>query len=128
MKYLGHPYLIVILDFPLNYSILYTGPPQNVSLNATASTTIDISWNPPIADSQDGIVLNYSISCFSLGWNGSITHSKQYNHYQWNHLVPFTNYTCCVTAQTTNGLSNSTCDTEQTPEDSKYNNIIIQGF
>ena len=99
-----------------------------MSVNATASTTIDISWNPPIADSQDGIVLSYSISCFSLKWNGSITHSKQYNHYQWNHLVPFTNYTCCVTAQTTNGLSNSTCDTEQTLEYSKYNKIIIQGF
>ena len=107
----------------LNYSILSTGPPQNASVNATAPTEIDISWNPPIADPQDGIVLNYSISCSSLEWNSNITLSWHYNHYQWNDLVPFTNYTCCVKALTTNGLSSSACDTEQTLEDSKNNNF-----
>ena len=94
-----------------------------MSVNATAPTDIDISWNPPIADPQDGIVLNYSISCSSLEWNGNVTLPWYYNHYQWNDLVPFTNYTCCVNALTTNGLSSSTCDTEQTLEDSKYKNF-----
>ena len=109
----------------LNYLILSTGSPQNVSVRATTHTTIDISWKPPIADSQDGIVLKYSISCSSHGWKDSSTLSWHYNHYQWNHLVPFTHYTCCVKALTTNGPSNPTCNTNQTLEDSKYNNLSL---
>ena len=34
-------------------------------------------------------------------------------------LAPFSNYSCCVRALTTNGYSNSACAMEQTLQDSK---------
>ena len=103
----------------INNLILSTGPPRNVLVNAGARTTININWNPPIADPEDGTVLSYLISCSSGGWKDSITLSRTYSHYQWNHLVAFTNYVCCVRALTTNGPTNPICKSGQTLEDSK---------
>lgn len=109
----------------------YTGPPQMLSVNATTSTSLLVSWEAPnlVADT-DGDLEYFYVSCnkpfndgdpFSatVSFNGGAQFSATISD-----LQPYTTYTCCVFADTTVGLSTSSCLISTTLQDSKT--IVVQ--
>ena len=105
--------------------ILHIGPPQNVSLTAHSSTSLHLDWVEPELDYWNGIVDSYGINCTSdFGFyyyadiNGVTVDHDVYD------LKPFSYYTCCVHAMTTNGDSAPSCDTGKTLENGMHKNCL----
>lgn len=89
-----------------------------LSVHATTSTSLLVSWEAPhlVADT-DGDLEYFSVSCnnevivpFIDGAQFSANVSD---------LQPYTTYTCCVVADTTVGVSASSCMISTTLQDSK---------
>jgi len=99
----------------------FTAPPQNVFLDTVSSTSLWFSWQPPVLNQSDGVLLSYRMSCPTTTSSATIPEDRPlsfiYYQYQLNTLKPFTNYTCCIAAETTNGLSSYSCDTNKTLQD-----------
>ena len=43
-----------------------TAPPDNFTIEVINSTTLELSWDPPPADQQNGAITNYTVSCNEL--------------------------------------------------------------
>ena len=103
-------------------TVLYAGPPQNVSLTASSSTSLHLDWIEPELDPWDGTINEYGINCTS---HFGYYHYSHIGSTQWYYdifgLKPFSYYTCCVNAMTTNGDSTYTCDMEKTLQDGRLN-------
>lgn len=102
-----------------------------LSVNATTSTSLHVSWEAPhlVADT-DGDLEYFDVSCnipFNDGFQFSATVSfnvgAQFSATISN-LQPYTTYTCCVVADTTVGVSTSSCMISTTLQDSKT--IVVQ--
>jgi len=96
--------------------------PENITFDPTSSRTMTLSWDPPVADSRDGIISRYNILC-SSDEHMEFT-LQQYNpaaaqSVSMTSLNPFTNYNCCIATQTTNGNGPYRCDSGITLEDGK---------
>ena len=86
-----------------------------------SATSIHIYWIAPELDSWDGDIIDYKVSCSStFGFNHNGVISAEQTDYTLNLLRPFSNYTCCVLADTTKGPSSSSCATQETQQDSKH--------
>ena len=48
-----------------------SSPPQNVSVSAINSTSIIVSWRPPIVTDQNGQIISYNVSVVDLKDNNS---------------------------------------------------------
>lgn len=82
--------------------------------------SLHVYWIAPELDIQDGDVIEYIISCSSsFGFNHIGVVPAGTTGYTLSSLRPFSNYTCCISANTTNGLSSSLCAIQQTLQDSK---------
>lgn len=95
-----------------------SGPPQNVQVSVDDSTTLTISWSPPVAEDTNGILRHYVISIIGPGGREkqipTITHRLSYSAQD---LSPFTNYSISVAAVTVDtGPFSSFVDVEM-PED-----------
>ena len=99
--------MILILIFKLDTP----GAPQNVQITDYASTSISLSWSPPLVSERLGLRLfNYVINC-------STDHSLQENvvlrterlNLTVDSLHPFTPYNCCVAVNSTHGLGQLAC-------------------
>ena len=100
--------------------VTYVGLPLNVTLNATSSMSLHMDWEEPELDAWDGTVSGYGIECSSdFGYYHENTFGGGQREYDVYNLLPFSNYSCCVLAMTTNGNSKYSCDAEQTLQDSK---------
>ncbi|CAI8053005.1 Phosphatidylinositol phosphatase PTPRQ [Geodia barretti] len=94
------------------------GPPQNVSLNASSSMTLHLDWEGPQLDERDGSVTSYEVNCTSsFGYYHLVSVDVGLLEYDLVNLAPFSNYTCCASALTTNGHSSTVCATEETLQD-----------
>lgn len=102
-----------------------------MSLTASSSTSLHLDWIEPQLDPWDGTVNEYGINCTS---NFGFYHYTDINsillYYDIYDLKPFSYYTCCVNAMTTNGDSTRTCDTEKTLQDGRsnhklYNRVLL---
>ena len=64
---------------------------------------MSLSWNPPPADSQNGIIISYHLNLTTLA-TGSVSLYTSYDTtIQVNGLVPYTTYTCLIAAETSIG-------------------------
>lgn len=105
---------------------LCAGPPRNVSLTASSSTSLH--FEPQL----DRTVNEYGINCTS---NFGFYHytdiiSSILLYYDIYGLKPFSYYTCCVNAMITSGDSTRTCDTDKTLQDGRsnhklYNRVLL---
>ena len=103
--------------------------PQAVTVSATSSKSIFVSWDPVIADDRNGIIKGYKVNYQALP-NGdmaakflNITKAQQNKRqtFTLDHLNEFTNYSIGVLAFTAfgNGLA-SVGQVVETLEDSKF--------
>ena len=111
----------VCLEMSCTQEVKSTGPPQNVFLNASSSMTLKLVWEAPELDVWDGHINSYEVNCTSAFGYYHFAHEDdgllEYDLYS---LDPFSTYTCCVRALTTNGDSVYSCDTETTLQDSAF--------
>ena len=92
-----------------------SGPPQNFVVSTTSST-LTLSWSPPLSSQRNGIIINYLIACTIGGVTSSIRISETSRVININ---PFTNYTCSVSAATMVG-DGPPATVSGTSEDGEY--------
>ena len=85
----------------LDYTVP-TGEPLNVKAVSVNSTSIRISWEPPRAEEQNGVITSYRITVFETETGAILTFTTAAidNLLMVNSLHPFYNYTCSVAAFT----------------------------
>ena len=100
-----------------------TESPQIVSVNATSSTSLLISWDRPNLDEMDGTLETFSVSCSPDEGNTVDAPADSLSAGLFD-LSPYTTYTCCVTAHTTAGMSGASCGSQTTLEDGVSVNVF----
>ena len=98
-----------------------TGPPQNVRNTARSSTTLSISWSPPLITQRYGTILRYNVSC--LGSGVLQFHQTTDNSTRMVGLHPYTHYSCCISAITTMAEGTRACLNTRTLETGKNNSM-----
>ena len=95
-----------------------TGPPLDVDATPVNSTSVTISWNPPAAENQNGVITGYMINLTRVGSEGISQYSSSSDNITVGSLHPFTTYAYTVAAQTSVGTGpHTTSSTVMTPED-----------
>ena len=87
------------------------GAPQRVQIFNITSSTISLTWSPPLISERHGLnIFDYVINCSadnsSLGNNNQNTDSQNATFVD---LHPFTAYNCCVAANSSNGMGRLAC-------------------
>ncbi len=79
-----------------------TGPPTNIVAISNSSTSIQISWQPPTPELQNGLISSYYISITELETGRVIDFTVQSMalDYVVSNLHPFYVYNCSVAANT----------------------------
>uniref|UniRef100_A0A1X7V2V0 Protein-tyrosine-phosphatase n=1 Tax=Amphimedon queenslandica TaxID=400682 RepID=A0A1X7V2V0_AMPQE len=97
----------------LNVTTLEASPesePENLTIISTSSSSLVLTWSKPIQ--PNGIIVKYTINCSS----GIFDNETIDNIVVLNGLVPYTNYTCSVSAHTRIGVGPAAIVTGQTDE------------
>lgn len=84
-------FLFLVLAVP-------SGPPVNLALTPLSSTSIILTWNPPLIHERNGLITTYTITFTSEG-NTNIFTARDPSLTLHN-LRPFTEYTFNVSAST----------------------------
>ena len=79
-----------------------SGPPQNISGSVVSSTSIQLSWSPPLSHHQNGLIQSYTILVFEQQTNTTV---EEHQNFQENMIVitslhPYYDYTLSVAAHT----------------------------
>ena len=104
-----------------------TGQPTNVSATPVNSTSVTISWDPPLPAIQNGIIIAYAINLTTVGGSGNVSqYSSDSNNITVWLLHPFTTYIYTVAAQTSVGTGPFTNNfTVMTLEDGMFTVITL---
>ena len=78
------------------------GPPQNITADIINATSIELSWQLPQSEYQNGMVQSYFITVFELESNSTIVTHQYYlqNSIVISSLHPFYHYKLSVAAYT----------------------------
>ena len=98
-----------------------TGPPQAVDVRSESSTILALSWQPPPTESQNGIIIFYTVNITEME-TGIVLSYTVVNATTLSvpALHPFYNYTCIVAAVTVGVGPYSAPAVIQMPEDGKH--------
>ncbi len=97
-----------------------SSPPQNVVLSPVSSTSIGLSWSPPPANSQNGIITEYRITITEVISGRVITLTSITTSITALGLHPFYTYECIVNAFTVGAGPYTSVIQITTPEDGTY--------
>ena len=96
----------------MKYILCYPEPPQNVTLRAIGSDTLEIRWEPPPQSIHHQFTTTLYIVYFENETYFVNTSSDLVM--QLESLTPHTTYNCCVAANTTAGPSRLACASQTT--------------
>ena len=85
----------------LSIIVVPSAPPDHINISTT-STTITLSWSPPRLAHQNGIIVNYQVTCRlkdDVIYQATVSNTRVII----TELEPFTNYSCSVSASTVVG-------------------------
>uniref|UniRef100_A0A1L8DK65 Putative axon guidance receptor dscam n=1 Tax=Nyssomyia neivai TaxID=330878 RepID=A0A1L8DK65_9DIPT len=85
------------------YSSTPSEPPHNVSLEATSSTSVTISWEPPPEDKRNGQITGYKIRYRKMKKLQVETTPGNVRHYELRNLEKNSAYQIKIAAMTVNG-------------------------
>ena len=103
----------------LTFSSAPSGPPQNVVARATNSSTLIISWAPPVAERLNGLIQRYQISITGLETRTSEQFSTTEESIVIANRHPYYRYSYMVAAVTTGQGPYSTATLVRMPEAGK---------
>ena len=102
----------------LYYATAPNGAPQNYTGEANSSRSAVLTWEPPLVEDQNGIIIGYVINVTVVETGEIFQLFSTTNTLTVNTLSPYTTYICIIAARTSIGLGPfSTTFTVQTPED-----------
>ena len=87
------------LTFVLHVTIVPSGPPTNFTLSVESSTSVFLSWEPPLPGVRNGIIRQYVIRV-ELAVGEVITYTTGSDSYTVSGLKPFSVYLFSVAAVT----------------------------
>ena len=114
---------LIIIDesnyvFCLFYNAVPSGYPQNFEAVANSSRSASFAWDPPLAEEQNGIIINYVVNVTAIETAEMFQLFSETNSILVANLSPFTTYSCFISASTSIGNGPfSTIITLRTPED-----------
>ena len=79
-----------------------SGPPQSISGSVISSTSVQLSWSPPLSVHQNGLIQSYTILVFEQQTNTTV---EEHQDFQENMIIitslhPHYDYTLSVAAHT----------------------------
>ena len=77
------------------------GPPRQLSSVSESSTSITVSWSAPAV--PNGVITEYQLQCSGRGQTFSHTVMGSQTSTTLNGLLPYTSYSCSITAHTSAG-------------------------
>ena len=81
-----------------------SGSPLNFGASVVASRSATITWNPPQADLQNGIIIRYLINVTVVETGQFFQLTSSTTSLTISTLVPFRNYICIIAAVTSVGV------------------------
>ncbi len=105
-----------------------SSPPQYVQVSIETSRIINITWSPPIVDSQNGEIISYQVLVDQDELEDPITVDLDGKALKTtvNNLLPFKLYSIRVAAGTRVGLGPySTLELVEMPEDGKLKSVFV---
>ena len=84
----------------LSYYTAPDGSPENVTGMATNSTTIDLSWDPPPRQLQNGYIVEYRVNVTETDTGDSFSVTTTDTSLVVTSLHPYYTYSCIVAAVT----------------------------
>jgi len=106
--------------YPLYYTVP-DGSPENVTGMATNSTAIDLSWDPPSQQLQNGYIVEYRVNVTETHTGDSFSVTTTDTSLVLTSLHPYYTYSCIVAAVTIGIGPYSTVINITTGEDSMFN-------
>ena len=82
------------------YFTVPTGPPQNIALTDVTSTSLNISWNPPLFSERNGLIIRYDITFEELPTNNITKYNTSDNSIYITNLHPYYNHSFICSAAT----------------------------
>ena len=79
------------------FSLAPDGPSRNFTAVANSSTTVYLTWMPPLESLQNGVITEYRIKCLGKSDSGSELRANQ-TYYLLTGLQKFTRYNISVKA------------------------------
>ena len=110
-----------MLTFYLPLLAVPSGPPLNFSTEATTPRTLYFSWEPPLLEQQNGVIIGYTLNIVSddSGMMFQLYPDQHAMNLSATIFKPYTVYRCAVAAITTPGTGPySDYVVTLTPEDS----------
>ena len=113
--------------------IAVPGAPQSVQISNTTSSTISLTWSPPIIPERHGIaIFGYLINCSTehcLLENAASYYTERYDAtVTLTNLHPFTTYNCCVAVNSSHGMGHPACQNTVTWDQGICCRYIIYSF
>ena len=92
------------------------GAPQNVAVSNTTSSTITLTWSPPLVSETHGLTFfSYTINCSTdPSLQGSTVRITDAHYATLSNLYPFAIYNCCVAVNSNHGVGKVACLTTVT--------------
>ena len=84
----------------VNCLLAPSSAPENVQGNAVDSTSIYITWSPPLPAFQNGMIRRYLICVTEIETGNSFNYSTSLNLYMLHSLHPYYRYEIEVAAET----------------------------
>ena len=96
--------------------------PLNISVDVVSSVVISVTWNPPLAQDQNGIIFSYTIWLQEIVTGQTTLFEREGHHSQLviDNLHPYYEYDVSVAAETVELGPFSTAQRVQTFQDSEY--------
>ena len=99
--------------------VVPSGPPLNITAESTSSTSIRVTWDPPLPADQNGIIVSYTVTYVSSA-NTEMNETTSNNEITLEGLNIFEVYNITVSASTINGSGPFDFIVQRTDEDGKF--------
>ena len=101
-----------------------SGFPQTFVAQSTSSPSPVLTWDPPNAEDQNGVIIEYTINVTAVETGEEFLLTSDTTMSTVTTLRPFTTYLCIIAASTSIGLGPfSTVFTLRTPEDGEGHSV-----
>ena len=110
----------------MHFILAPSGEPQNFAITKVTPNSITFSWLPPLIHLRNGKITHYSLRCSYDNLTDIITLEHLQIHdttYTLSKLLPYTNYSCNLSASTSVGEGPSTSIVARTDEDCKTTHL-----
>ena len=81
-------------------SLVPSSPPDDLTGEALSSTSIVLSWQPPVPEMQNGIIRLYNVTVLETNTGNTFISIATYTNITISSLHPFYTYHCSVAAIT----------------------------